>query len=75
LPGFIQTGHASPTIQALILGGVHIAVSIVVHGAIVLSSDGLARRIISTGASPVTRRLFALALAGTAIWIGIETGR
>ncbi|MCK5912136.1 MAG: LysE family translocator, partial [Caulobacter sp.] len=54
---------------------VHIAVSIVVHGAIVLSSDGLARRIISTGASPVTRRLFALALAGTAIWIGIETGR
>lgn len=75
LPGFIQTGHASPTIQALILGGVHIAVSIVVHGAIVLSSDGLARRIISTGASPVTRRLFALALAGTAIWIGIETDR
>ena len=75
LPGFIQTGHASPTMQALILGGTHILVSIVVHGAIVLSSDGLARRVIATGSSPVSRRLFALALAATAAWIAVETGR
>jgi threonine/homoserine/homoserine lactone efflux protein len=75
LPGFIQTGHASPTAQALILGAAHIAVSIVVHGAIVLSSDGLARRMILTGSSPVIRRVFAAALAATAAWVAIETSR
>lgn len=75
LPGFIQTGHASPTAQALILGGAHIAVSIAVHGAIVLSSDGLARRLVAQSSSPRTRRLFALGLAGTAVWLGFETGR
>lgn len=75
LPGFIQTGHASPPVQALILGGAHIAVSIAVHGAIVLSSDGLARRLILEGSSPRTRRLFAVALVATAIWIAVETGR
>lgn len=75
LPGFVQPGHASPLAQALILGGAHIAVSILVHGTIVLSSDGLARRLTLAGGSVVARRLFALALAATAIWIGVETGR
>lgn len=75
LPGFIQTGHASPTVQALILGGAHILVSVVIHGTIVLSADGAARRLIAAGSSPKARRIFAWALAATAVWIAYETGR
>lgn len=75
LPGFIQPGHASPLVQALILGGTHIVVSIVVHGAIVLSSDSLARRVAAVGGSVLVRRLFAAALAATAVWLAIETRR
>ncbi|PIB96682.1 LysE family translocator [Caulobacter sp. X] len=75
LPGFVQPGHASPLNQALILGGAHIVVSIAVHGTIVLSSDGLARRFAVVGASVLARRLFAVALLATAAWIAVETGR
>ncbi len=75
LPGFVQPGHASPLAQALILGCAHIVVSILVHGTIVLSSDGLARRFAVVGASVLARRLFAVALLATAAWIAVETGR
>lgn len=75
LPGFVQPGHASPATQALVLGGAHIVVSILVHGIIVLSSDGLARRWTLVGGSVVARRLFAIALVATAAWIAMETGR
>lgn len=73
LPGFVQPGHASPTVQALILGGFHILVSIAVHGGIVLSSDGLARRIAAVGDGVRARRIFAIALLATAAWIAFET--
>lgn len=75
LPGFVQPGHASPTMQALILGGTHILVSIVVHATIVLSSAGLAGRVAAIGDSVRARRVFALALAATAAWIAFETRR
>ncbi|HJV41125.1 LysE family translocator [Caulobacter sp.] len=75
LPGFIQPGHASPLAQALILGGAHILVSVAIHGAIVLSSDGLARRVVRVGGSVRARRLFAVALMATAVWIALETRR
>ena len=75
LPGFVQPGHASPLVQALILGGAHILVSIVIHGTIVLSSDGLARRFALVGGSVLARRTFAVALIATAAWIAFETGR
>ncbi|USQ97764.1 LysE family translocator [Caulobacter sp. RL271] len=73
LPGFVQPGHASPTTQALILGGIHILVSVAVHGGIVLSSDGLARRIAALGDGVRARRIFAVALLATAVWIAFET--
>lgn len=75
LPGFIQTGHASPTVQALILGGFHILVSIVIHGAIVFSADGLAERLTIFGGDRRARRVFAVALLLTAVWIAFETRR
>lgn len=75
LPGFVQTGHASPLAQALILGGAHILVSIAVHVTIVLSSDGLSQRLDLVGDSVLARRLFAVALVATAVWIALETAR
>jgi len=75
LPGFIQSGHASPMIQALILGTTHILVSILIHGTIVLSSEGLARRFAAAGDSVRARRSFAVALLATAAWIAFETRR
>jgi len=73
LPGFVQPGHASPARQALILGGTHILVALLVHVAIVLSSDGLARRVAAIGDSVRARRIFAVALLATAAWIAFET--
>ncbi|OYX02594.1 MAG: threonine transporter RhtB [Caulobacter vibrioides] len=75
LPGFIQTGHASPTVQALILGGFHILVSIVIHSAIVFSAGGLAERLTTLGGDRRARRVFAVALLLTAVWIAFETRR
>ena len=75
LPGFVQPGHASPTTQALILGGAHIMVSIAVHGTIVMSSAGLAERVAAIGDSVRARRIFAGALLAAAAWIAFETRR
>jgi len=75
LPGFVRPGYASPTQQALILGAVHILVSLIVHTTIVLSSAGLASRLAALGDSVRVRRLFAVALLATAAWIASETRR
>lgn len=73
LPGFVEPGRASPTVQALILGGTHILVSIVVHCGVVILSDSLARRVAVVSDSVAARRLFAAALVATAVWIAFET--
>ncbi len=39
LPSFVQVGHASPLNQALVLGSIHILVSVAVHCGIVLGAD------------------------------------
>jgi threonine/homoserine/homoserine lactone efflux protein len=75
LPGFVQPGHASPLVQALILGGAHILVSVAIHMTIVLSSDSLSQRFALVGHSVLARRLFAVALIATAVWIAFETRR
>lgn len=73
LPGFVQPGHASPTLQALILGGFHILVSILIHGGIVLGAGGLAERLSAFSGNARARKVFAVALFLTAVWIAFET--
>jgi threonine/homoserine/homoserine lactone efflux protein len=73
LPGFIQTGHASPTFQALILGSIHVAVSMVVHGAIVLGADRAGRLVTSVRSSVWSTRGLALAILAVAIWVLWQT--
>lgn len=73
LPGFIQTGHAPPTLQALILGLIHIAVSVAVHGAIVLGADRAGRLVTRARTSVWSTRGLALAILGVAIWVLWQT--
>lgn len=75
LPGFFAEGRASPLVQALTLGSIHLLVSILVHGGIVLFAaragrllDGGAR-----GGGLRLRRGFAVALAGVAVWLAVDT--
>jgi threonine/homoserine/homoserine lactone efflux protein len=78
LPGFISTDHGAPMIQALTLGAIHIAVSVVIHTGIVLGSARLGAWAASSplGADRVwLRRGFALSLAGVAVWLAVSTAR
>lgn len=75
LPGFIDPKRAPPFVQATILGCAHLGVSILVHGSIVMFASGLSASTNCAGAarSPRLRRVFALLIAATALWLAWET--
>jgi threonine/homoserine/homoserine lactone efflux protein len=74
LPSFIQAEHAGPRTQALLLGSVHIAISIAVHLSLVLLAVRLGGFVASgTGGFVLMRRIFAVLLAGVAVWLTYET--
>lgn len=78
LPAFIVEEHGSPAGQALALGGVHIAVSVLVHGAIVVGAAQAGSVIAQAGAGgrlTALRRALALSIAAIAIWLAWETRR
>jgi len=73
LPGFIATDHGSPARQALLLGCLHLLVSIVIHGAIVLSADRAGRLLARVASSAWVSRGLALSILAVAIWLAWET--
>jgi threonine/homoserine/homoserine lactone efflux protein len=73
LPGFIQSDHAPPTAQALILGSIHILISIVIHGTIVLSADRAASLLDRARSQVWISRGLAVALLAVAAWVVWET--
>lgn len=73
LPGFIKSDHALPTAQALILGTIHVAISICVHGAIVLGADRAARALDRARSQVWISRGLGVALAVVAAWMVWET--
>jgi threonine/homoserine/homoserine lactone efflux protein len=78
LPGFIAPDHGEFWKQALVLGSLHIAVSVLVHSGIVLTADHAARLV--GGAADVRktarlRRAAAICIALVAIWILLESRR
>lgn len=73
LPGFIRSDHASPTSQALILGSIHILISIMIHGAIVLGADRAAGLLDRARSQVWISRGLAIALAVVAVWMVWET--
>ena len=73
LPGFIKNDHAPPTTQALILGSIHVAISIVIHGAIVLGADRAASLLDRARSQVWISRGLGVALAVVAVWMVWET--
>ena len=60
--------------QILLLGSLHISVSLVVHSGLVLLGAGFGTRIEAWRRSLAVRLAFAGALAGIAVWIAVSTG-
>ena len=76
LPSFITAGAGSVAMQALALGSIHLAVSVGVHGAIVLTAgraQGLMSVLAGSDGGRNVRRGFAIALAATAAWVAYAT--
>ena len=73
LPGFIKSDHAPPTTQALILGSIHVMVSIVIHGAIVLGADRAASLLDRARSQAWISRVLGLSLLVVAAWVAWET--
>ena len=60
-------------VQILILGGIHIVLSVIVHAAIVLLSAGIGLRLSRWRQSFAVRAGFATCLVLVAVWIAITT--
>lgn len=72
LPTFIVSDHGAFWMQALILGCVHLLVSIAVHGAIVIGASRAATLIAEAYVGAV-RRALAVGVALIAVWLVWET--
>ncbi len=73
LPGFISPERAPFWAQALILGGAHIVVSVLVHGAIVLVAAHAGALLGQSGRMRVLRRVLAVGIALIALWLLWDT--
>lgn len=73
LPGFTSPGYGPFWRQALVLGAVHLAISLAVHSAIVLSAARAGAALAGAGKGAVLRRVLAIGIALIAIWLAWET--
>lgn len=73
LPGFVRPERGDPLAQALVLGGLHLAVSVAVHGAIVLGAERAGRLAAGAGVVRAGRGASALAILAVALWLAWET--
>lgn len=72
LPGFIRPGHGPTLPQALILGGLHVVISLAVHSLIVVLA-ARAGGLIARSQGPGVRALMAGAMVLIAAWTAWET--
>jgi threonine/homoserine/homoserine lactone efflux protein len=68
LPAFIKPWAGPAPVQILILGGLHIAISVAVHGAVVLGAAEAASRLPAPCAFAL-RLLLAAGLLATTLWL------
>ena len=73
LPMFVASDHAAFWVQALVLGALHLVVSVIVHGAIVLGAAHAAALIEGESRRTAVRRAMALAIAVIAVWLAWST--
>jgi threonine/homoserine/homoserine lactone efflux protein len=75
LPAFTQAEHGPFWRQAALLGSIHLAISVAVHGAIVIGAARLARLAPSGLNARAIRRSFGVAIALIAVWVFWSTAR
>ncbi len=73
LPTFMRLDHGSPLTQALVLGGLHLAVAVAVHSLIVLGAAGVRGPLTRRLKGPRMRAAMALGIAAVAVWMAWET--
>lgn len=73
LPTFMRLDHGAPLTQALVLGGLHLAVAVAVHSLIVLGAAGVRGPVMRRMQGPRMRAAMALGIAAVAIWMAWET--
>lgn len=73
LPGFIAADHAPFWVQALILGSIHLAISLIVHSFIVLGAAHAGAVIATSRNAAPVRRALAIGIALIAVWLAWET--
>lgn len=73
LPGFIAEDRGSAARQALILGSLHILVSVAIHGSIVLSADRAGRLLARVASGVWVSRVLAISILVVAVWLAWET--
>ncbi len=73
LPTFMRPGHGSTLTQALTLGGLHVAVSVVIHALIVLGAAGAGSVVLTRVQGPALRAIMAGGIAVVALWMAWAT--
>jgi threonine/homoserine/homoserine lactone efflux protein len=73
LPTFIRPDHAPPKAQALTLGSLHLIVSVVVHGAIVLGAAAAGVMVMRRLRGLWAGRAMAAGIAAVAVWMAWAT--
>lgn len=73
LPGFVAADHAPFWLQALMLGMVHLFVSVAIHSGIVVGAARAGALIADPALSILIRRALALCLAAITVWLAWET--
>lgn len=73
LPTFMRLDHGPPLTQALVLGGLHLLVAVVIHALIVLGAAGVRGPVMRRMQGPRMRAAMALGIAAVALWMAWET--
>jgi threonine/homoserine/homoserine lactone efflux protein len=73
LPTFLRPDHGPALTQALVLGSLHLIVSVVVHGSIVMGASRVAGMVAGRVKGRWTRGAMALGIAVVAVWMAWET--
>ncbi len=73
LPTFIRPDHAAPMVQALTLGSLHLVVSVVIHGAIVLGAAAAGAVVMRRLRGLWAGRAMAAGIAAVALWMAWAT--
>jgi threonine/homoserine/homoserine lactone efflux protein len=73
LPTFIRPDHAAPIVQALTLGGLHLIVSVAIHGAIVLGAAAAGAVVMRRLRGLWAGRAMAAGIAAVAVWMAWAT--